>query len=138
MWWHRRTPIGEFIVGDAVVDPGTSASAGSFAATAAAGGFAVSPQVGAAMSSAITAALDRVDQAALHLERIKQGTPLGESPAGLVMAEHNLSVAAGASGHTGEQTLVDLRLALEEHHAAIDAAIAHYREQDQLGAGLFR
>ncbi len=89
------------------------------------------------MTKAITAALDKIREASRQLELIKWGTPLGESPAGLVMAAHNLSVAAGTGG-SGEQALRDLRAALEEHKAAIDQAIAHYREQEQQVTGTFR
>jgi len=124
-------------MGDDVAGPEANAPAGSFAATATAGGFAVSPQVGEAMKTAITTALDRINDAAWLVDRIKQGTPLGGSPAGLVMAGHNLSVVAG-SGDSGEQTLRDLRAALEEHRAAIDQSIAHYREQEQRTTETFR
>lgn len=110
---------------------------GSFTATAAAGGFAVSPETGKALQNAITTALDELRQTARQLNYIKQGTPLGDSPAGQSMARHNLSVAVGDSG-TGERALHDLAVALEEHQAAIDLAMAHYREQERDNTGGFQ
>jgi hypothetical protein len=120
-------------VGESVHDSETTAAGGSFAATAAAGGFAISPDAGQAMTNAIDDALYRLYQAERLFERIREGTPLGDSPAGLRMAQHNLSVAIGDA--SGERALQDLKDALVEHRAAIEQAVRSYRDTDQHNAG---
>jgi fermentation-respiration switch protein FrsA (DUF1100 family) len=119
-----------------VQDPGANASGGSFAAIAAAGGFAISPRAGKTMTDAIDDALDRLNEVGRQLDWIRRGTPLGDSPAGRRMAQHNLSVAVGYA--SGEQAVDSLRAALTEHRAAIEQAVRSYRERDHGNAGSFR
>ena len=99
-------------------------------------GFFISENAGIAMTSAIDRALHRLLAAEQRFRQVEQGTPLGESPAGLRMAAHNLSVAFDEAG--GLRALVDLRETLIRHRTAIEQAVATYRDRDGLNADRFR
>lgn len=97
------------------------------------GSFAVSEDAGQQMIQAIDRCLERVVEIRSFTEIVRRRTPLGNSPAGVAMAEFNQQVAYG-DDQSALRVLARFQEVLGDARTAIEQAMRNYREVDAANA----
>ena len=101
------------------------------------GSFAVSEDAGQQMINAINKCLDGLLESRQSLMKIRQGTPLGTSPAGVAMAQFNQQVADG-DNQSAFYALERFQEVLNEARSAIEQAMRNYQQADAGNASVIR
>ncbi|MGW5051023.1 hypothetical protein [Actinokineospora sp. NPDC004072] len=111
-------------------------SMAGFAATAQAGGFAVSEEGGEALLKAIYEMADWVDDQAMNLQFLEQAPPLGSSNNAQTMKPYLRQVASDEHGLITQ--LRQFREALRQAEQGIKQAMANYQQTEKQNADSLR